>query len=168
MTQLYLAYGSNLHHIRLIERVPSARLIGNTRLDRYQVAFNKRSSDGSSKCNLMYTGDDEHTAYAAVYEIKAREKLKLDAIEGLGKGYDEHKLQVLVNGDTLTVFAYISAGVHLVMGLAPYDWYHSLVIAGATYHKFPTRYVNVLRAVPTQPDMDLERRAKHERLLAKM
>ena len=168
MTQLYLAYGSNLHPIRLIERVPSARLIGTTRLDRYQVVFNKQSSDGSSKCNVMYTSDDKHAAYAAVYEMKAREKLVLDAIEGLGKGYDEHKLQVLVNGDTLTVFTYISAGVHLIIGLAPYDWYHALVIAGATHHKFPTRYVNALRAVPTQPDMDLERRATHEHLLAKM
>ena len=168
MTQLYLAYGSNLHPIRLIERVPSARLIGTTRLDRYQVVFNKQSSDGSSKCNVMYTSDDKHAAYAAVYEMKAREKLVLDAIEGLGEGYDEHELQVLVNGDTLTVFTYISAGAHLVIGLTPYDLYHALVIAGATYHKFPTRYVNALRAVPTQPDMDLERRAKHEHLLAKM
>lgn len=50
----YLAYGSNLHPIRMTERVPSARVLGAIELPDHLLAFNKRSTDGSSKC-LLYS-----------------------------------------------------------------------------------------------------------------
>ena len=97
MLRLYLAYGSNLHPARLIERVPSARLVGTTRLDGYRVVFIKRSHDGSSKASLLFTDEARHAAYGAVYEMPIQEKLVLDALEGVGEGYDERELQVSVN-----------------------------------------------------------------------
>jgi hypothetical protein len=52
----YLAYGSNLHPIRLRQRVNSARLIATLSLPGYRVLFNKRGQDLSAKCNLVATG----------------------------------------------------------------------------------------------------------------
>ena len=164
----YLAYGSNLHPVRLTERVPSAQLIGTTRLERHQVAFIKRSRDGSAKANLMFTDDAAHTAYAAVYEMAAAEKPVLDAIEGLGEGYDERALRIAVNGGTLSVFTYVAAAAYSAPGLAPYDWYHELVTAGATHLGFPADYVEALVAVPTKPDRDPQRREKNQRLLERV
>ena len=168
MTRLYLAYGSNLHPLRLVERVPSARLVGTTRLDGYQVVFIKRSHDGSSKANLLLTQEAHHTAYAAVYEMAAKEKTVLDAIEGVGEGYDECELQVSVKGEALDVFTYVAATTHSAPGLAPYDWYHTLVMVGASHHGFPVEYVETLGAVPTKPDRDPKRRARNEALLARV
>ncbi len=168
MTRLYLAYGSNLHPVRLIERVPSARLVGTTRLDGHRVVFIKRSRDGSSKANLLFTDEAHHAAYAAVYEMAVKEKSALDAIEGLGGGYDERELRVSVNGDVLDVFTYVAAATHTAPGLAPYDWYHTLVTAGANHHGFPAHYVEALSAVPTQADPDAERRRKNVALLERV
>ena len=168
MTLRYLAYGSNLHPVRLTERVPSARLMGTTRLERHQVIFIKRSHDGSAKANLVFTDDAAHTAYAAVYEMAAAEKPVLDAIEGLGEGYDERALTVAVNGNELSVFTYVAAATHSAPGLAPYDWYHALVTAGATHLEFPVDDVETLVAVPTKPDRDRHRRAKHTQLLERV
>lgn len=165
MTRLYLAYGSNLHPVRLIERVPSAQLVGTTRLDGYRVVFMKRGRDGSSKANLVFTDETHHAAYAAVYEMAAHEKPLLDAIEGLGAGYEEQTLEVSVNGETLAAYTYVAAATHLAPGLAPFDWYRTLVTAGASHHGFPHEYIETLGAVPAQPDRDPQRRAAHEALL---
>ena len=59
--------------------------------------FHKRSDiDGSGKCTISRGRDG---AYFAVYEIARSEKLLLDAIEGLGKGYDELKVCLPEFGD---------------------------------------------------------------------
>ena len=166
MLRLYLAYGSNLHPARLRERVSSARLVGTTRLDGYRVVFIKRSHDGSSKANLLFTDEAHHAAYAAVYEMAVKEKLVLDAIEGVG--YDERELQVLVNGEVVDVFTYVAAATHSAPGLAPYDWYHALVTSGANHHGFPTDYVEELSVVPTQSDPDTERRKENAALLERV
>ena len=55
----YLAYGSNLHPLRLTLRVPSARVIGVVEMPGYMLEFHKRSIDGSGKC-LIYTEQGEH------------------------------------------------------------------------------------------------------------
>jgi hypothetical protein len=63
----YFAYGSNLHPVRLIERVPSANLVGVIGLSKHRLAFQKRSKDGSSKCNLFQTGSASDLVYGAIY-----------------------------------------------------------------------------------------------------
>lgn len=45
-----LAYGSNLHPLRLRKRVSTANLIGIVEMQGYQLAFHKRSTDESGKC----------------------------------------------------------------------------------------------------------------------
>lgn len=82
----YAAYGSNLHPLRLRERVASARLIGTHFLADWSLRFHKRSRDKSAKCNIDAGGSG---IYVAVSDISVADMRTLDGIEGLGSGYSE-------------------------------------------------------------------------------
>lgn len=161
----YLAYGSNLHPLRIIERVSSSRLVGIARLERYDVTFVKRSVDGSAKCNLLFTDDVDDVAYAAIYQISESQKHLLDKAEGLGHGYEETTFEMNVNDAALSCFAYIAASSHLDPALVPYDWYKALVIEGARYHRFPKAYIDRLDRTECLPDPDAERSLRNADLL---
>lgn len=82
----YLAYGCNLHPLRLAARVPSARALDVIEMPGALLAFHKRSSDGSGKC-LLYTEQGErHKTYGVLYEFDARDKGSLDLLEGKVRG----------------------------------------------------------------------------------
>ena len=164
----YLAYGSNLHPYRLIQRVPNARLVTTTRLDGHQVSFSKRSHDGSSKCDLAKTGRADSAAHVAIYAIPITEKHLLDSAEGLGKGYDQTQCQVTVGDVTFDAFTYIAAATHIADDLLPYDWYMSMVVEGARYHTFPYDYVRGFELQPCLPDPDVGRRRKAEAIVSQM
>ena len=164
----YLAYGSNLHPLRLTERVPNACLIGTTELRGYKLAFHKLSVDGSAKCTLHCTTDADDIAYAAVYFVPDNEIAVLDAIEGVGKGYDKAHFSVEIDGAALDIFTYIASITHLVFDLSPYDWYQRLVLAGARYHDFPAPYIDSIAAAPRSQDEDARRRMANESLLARI
>ncbi len=164
----YLAYGSNLHPYRLIQRVPHARLVTTTRLDGYDVSFSKRSHDGSSKCNLAMSECTDSAAHVAIYKIPMVEKHLLDAAEGLGKGYDHARYNVRVANKAYDVFTYAAASTHIVRELLPYDWYKSMVIEGARYHGFSDDYIGAFESQPSWQDPDIRRRLEAEELLNQM
>lgn len=164
----YLAYGSNLHPLRLTERVPNACLVGTTELRGYKLAFHKLSVDGSAKCTLHCTNDSDDIAYAAVYSVPENEIAMLDAIEGVGKGYDKVHFGIEIDTVPLDIFTYIVSTTHLVFDLRPYDWYKRLVLAGARYHDFPAAYIDIIAAVPREKDTDTRRRTANESLLVRI
>jgi gamma-glutamylcyclotransferase (GGCT)/AIG2-like uncharacterized protein YtfP len=164
----YLAYGSNLHPLRLALRVPNSRLIGTTQLDGYRLTFHKRSTDGSSKCNLHFTSDSSHVAYAAIYDVPENEVHLLDAAEGLGSGYFKQQMTVAVNGDSYLVFAYLANQSHLTENLEPYHWYKGFVMAGAQKHRFPAPYLQEIAVVTSKPDLISSRRIEMENLLVQL
>ena len=73
-----------------------------------------------------------------------------------------------VGRDLTTEDAYIAARSHFEPDLLPYEWYRSLVIAGARYHGFPENYISDLERVDCINDPDLQRRFRYESLLAKI
>ncbi|MGI9236881.1 MAG: gamma-glutamylcyclotransferase family protein [Woeseiaceae bacterium] len=164
----YLAYGSNLHPIRLIDRVPGARLAGTTALIGYRLTFHKRSVDGSAKCNLDDTDDSTDIAYAAVYSLPEDEVHLLDKAEGLGNGYFKRELRVELRGLSLKPFSYFASDTHLSPDLQPYHWYKGLVLAGACKHQFPEHYVKKIAAIAAKYDLNIDRRKKMEYLLARL
>ena len=86
----YAAYGSNLHPLRLNNRISSAQLLATRFLPDWSLCFNKRSKDQSAKCSILAGGDG---VYFAIYEISHQDKLVLDTIEGVGTGYAESTRQ---------------------------------------------------------------------------
>jgi gamma-glutamylcyclotransferase len=103
-----------------------------------------------------------------LYEIDAREKASLDALEGSGKGYREQLVQFPLNGETYTPYIYVAQSTHIDPALIPYHWYKSLVLAGAKYHNFPDEYVAAIEATPSKADPDAKRTQENDHLLKQM
>ncbi len=161
----YLAYGSNLHPRRLGERVPSARPVGRVRLAGYRLHFHKRGQDGSGKCNIEHTRDAGHVVNAVLYRMAAAERVHLDRVEGLGRGYEHHELDVVVGGVAVQAFAYVAHPGAVDETVRPFTWYRDLVVLGARHHRLPKAYTRVLESVVAVSDPDAERHAHHQRLI---
>ncbi|MBN8765313.1 MAG: gamma-glutamylcyclotransferase [Thiobacillus sp.] len=164
-TVFYLAYGSNLHPLRLTARVPSARIVSVVEMPGYLLAFHKRSVDGSGKCLIYSEQGQHHKMHGVLYEFDVREKDALDKAEGKGNGYCEQLLQLQLDGKTYLPYVYVAQSTHIDPALVPYDWYKELVIAGARYHGFPADYIASIAAIPSKPDLNAKRRRENEDLL---
>lgn len=148
----YAAYGSNLHPVRLRQRMPSAKLLGSGKLTGWTLCFHKRSNvDGSAKCSIQ-PGDG--SVRVAVYRIVAQDKQLLDRIEGLGDGYENRVVNVPGYGDC---FTYVATASHVDDRLAPLDWYREIVALGSEYHGFPETYTADIRSIAAATDPDAER-----------
>lgn len=142
--------------VRIKGRCPSARPLGVAQLPGYELRWHKSSADGSGKCDVISVGSD-HAVFGVVYEIDGNEKPALDHAEGLGQGYGQKDLRVLLNGDAVTVSLYFATKTD--PALKPYTWYKTMVIAGAKEHDLPALYIASLAAVDASEDPD---RMRHE------
>ena len=82
----YFAYGSNMLRERLLKRVPGATVTGLASVRGRILRFQKKSSDGSAKCDLARTQCDDDQAWGVLFEIPEAQIAVLDDAEGLGKG----------------------------------------------------------------------------------
>ena len=162
----YFAYGSNMLSARLNERTPSAHKISHACLSGYRLTFSKASKDGSGKCHIEHTANNEDFVIGVIFEIDESERSALDKAEGLGKGYDHSLVEVSKPcGTKLKAHTYI--GTSLDKSLKPYYWYKSFVVAGAKEHELPKEYIDFLEATQAIEDTDQERRSKNEQILAR-
>jgi hypothetical protein len=152
-----VAYGSNLHPVRLRKRVPSCRKLGAVRLEGYKLVFHKRSSDGSGKGNALKTGDPRDVLLDVAYSIPVSEKGDLDDAEGLGHGYIEESISIEVNGKMFPANLYVADGTAVDDTLAPYSWYKEMVLLGARHHAFPQEYIAQIEKVPSKEDPCIKR-----------
>jgi hypothetical protein len=156
----YAAYGSNLHPIRLIERTPSATLLGTEALPGFTLRFEKRGRDGSAKCTIAPEGDA--WVHLAISEIADREKPALDRAEGLGHGYSLETIELPRFGACQT---YVGQREHLDAALLPFTWYRELVLVGCEFHRFPEAYVRRVSSAPAQLDANAARHEGHMTLV---
>ena len=162
----YFAYGSNLHPLRLMERVPSAELVGVSKYINHALTFHKRSNDGSSKCNMFSSETD--LIYGAIYKLNPKHKDDLDEFEGMGYGYIDHQITLEHNQNRYTCFTYLAQQSHIVSDLKPYHWYKKLVMLGAQYLRFPDKYISSVKAVESIEDPDVRRRKEKEELIERI
>ncbi len=158
----YAAYGSNLHPIRLCDRLPTATLLGDAFLQGYSLHFDKRSRDGSAKCGIESGGDG---ICVAVFELIEAEQLMLDEIEGIGHGYERFDLEVPGFG---RCFTYEATPSHFEPGLPAYDWYREFVLVGCRMHGFPSDYVAAIESKVVTHDADRERRRRNWGVISRM
>jgi len=164
----YVAYGSNLHPIRIKARVSSACALGVIELPEMQLAFHKQSNDGSGKCLLYTEQKPPAMTYGVLYKLDVTQKSALDSVEGCGKGYLEQQITVPFDGHDYQAFIYMASSSHRNPSLAPYHWYKNLVLAGARFHNFPEDYIAFIESVESIEDPDFDRRQKNENLLRQM
>ena len=163
-TLYYLAYGSNLHPVRLIQRVPSATLIGTVKLSNSRIVFHKRSVDSSGKCMILNGEIENSFVYGALYSIETKQLELLDKAEG--DGYQKQFVKCAVGETEYSAFTYVAKSQSIDNTLKPYYWYKQLVLAGARYHQFPASYLANIEDVESIPDLDSGRRLFNEKILA--
>ena len=163
-----LAYGSNLHPLRLTQRVRSATALGVVPMPGKRLAFHKRSDDGSGKCLFYEPGGTADMMFGVAYEIDAAEKPTLDDLEGLGKGYNEQQVSFPLNGATYQALVYVAASTHIDPTLVPYGWYKDMVVLGARYHRLPANYIAKIEAVVAVPDTNPKRAANRAAIVENM
>lgn len=147
----YFAYGSNMSSRRLKYRTPNVECIGVYMLKQYDLRFHKRSVDGSGKCDAFFTGHDDDLTWGVVYEIDEEEKLYLDTIEGVGKGYEIQNVVVHDElGEKLDVFMYVATDID--PAAIPYSWYKIHVLTGALESYLPQAYLEKINAVDVIAD----------------
>jgi gamma-glutamylcyclotransferase len=156
---LYFAYGSNLLSRRLLARTPSATKLCTGVLRQHELRWHKAGEDGSGKCDVLHSDDPSSLVHGVVYRIVAAERPVLDAAESLGVGYQLK--QVLVEADLGQIRPWLYCAIRIDAEAVPYDWYQSLVVAGAREQGFPDAYVECLEAVYSKPDPDIARAKLH-------
>lgn len=161
----YFAYGSNLHPLRLQQRIPSAQLVGTTTLAGYELAFNKRGQDESGKGHIQPAAGQSQV-HGAVYQMAAEHITDLDRFEGAG--YQQKPFELTVDGQPYSCFAYVGEATHLDDSLQPFHWYKSLIVLGAQFHDFPSHYIQSLQQTLSTNDPDPHRCLQHEQLITRM
>lgn len=163
----FFSYGSNLllEHIKL--RTPSVEVIRNHQLDVFELIFNKRSTDGSTKANIHKTGDFRDFVLGVIQRIALEEKPKLDSAEGLGAGYVLESFPLEIDGNERKIHYYIAIEEKYFILGKPYDWYLEYVIYGAIENGFPEDYIEGLKSIAFDIDKDKERREEHDIVLKK-
>ncbi|MDZ7694296.1 MAG: gamma-glutamylcyclotransferase [Balneolaceae bacterium] len=158
----YFAYGSNMSFRRLRNRIKGSRILGTYILKRHDLRFHKISdTDGSAKCDVYYTGQKTDSVYGVLYRIRKSAKQILDEIEGLGKGYEEKKVQLVSTDNHSEEEGVTYYATNIDPSLAPYRWYLEHVLKGADEAGLPNAYVQKIRKVKAMRDPD-EARMKRE------
>ncbi|HJO95999.1 MAG TPA: gamma-glutamylcyclotransferase family protein [Victivallales bacterium] len=161
---LYFAYGSNMLLNRLKKRVPSAVPLGTALLEHYTLSCSKLSKDGSTKLSVK-KGTEQDEVYGVLYEINANEKKSLDKAEGLKRGYEEMNINVLFKGKNVKAMTYY--GTIENRNILPYKWYKAFVLAGARFHKFPSRYIKMILHSLAKNDLNSVRNKFNQDILHK-
>jgi gamma-glutamylcyclotransferase len=159
---MYLAYGSNLHPVRLHERVPSASVVGVVLIAGHRLQFSKVGADASGKCTMLASGIRNDIVYGVLYEMDAGHKNRLDRAEGKGAGYEEHEMPCELGETRYTPFTYLAQANYIDDNLRPYSWYRDMVLEGARYHMMPSSYIQMLEGVAAVPDPDTGRSAENQ------
>jgi len=168
MSAVYFAYGSNLHPLRLRERVPSAEVMGPASLPGHGLHFDKRGRDGSGKCDVRPTTARGECVLGVLYRVAGSDLVRLDRHEDAGRSYERRLVRVRAFDADVDAITYLAASAWIDPALIPWDWYKALVVAGARHHGFAPSYVDRIVSVPSRPDPDAERSAEHAALLARI
>lgn len=156
----YFAYGSNMSLRRLRARVPAAQALGRGILHGHELRFHKRGRDGSGKCDAFEVENTRARVIGALFSIPQEGKAALDLVEGLGAGYEEKQVSILVgDGDQQhEAVTYYATDIH--SDLLPYCWYRQHVLTGAREFELPPHYVEVIANTPYTADPDAGRRLR--------
>ena len=166
---LYFGYGSNMLLKKLQNdgcedkhrRCPTAEKKSNCKIKKHRLRFWKKSRDGSGKCYIEYTGNDEDVVYGVLFSIDEIDHGYLSREEGAtsqNSGYKEEKVSVITVDGEVEAFTYTINGEDKIdKTRKPYHWYKEQVVQGAKEHGLPEDYIKKIKDVESIPDQDQER-----------
>ena len=146
------AYGSNLDSKRMLERAPSAEVVGLANLPLHVLRFHKQSSkDGTGKANAFLTESASDVVEGVVYRLDPSDLTELDRVEGKGYGYDRQRmaLHMVVDGRTkmLEAWVYVADADSINDSLRPAPWYVGHILRGAREHGLSDKLIAELQAL---------------------
>ena len=162
-TIYYFAFGSNLNHYRLHQRVGDYEHIGVGFLPDHQLVFNKCGGDGSGKCTVIE--NIGHKVWGAICQLDLKQKDKLDYYEGVGHGYDAVFKNIVMQDQNMDALLYQAQLDAMDDGLAPFHWYKEFVLSGAKYHQLPNHYIGYLQQFESVQDPNQQRNQVNEDIL---
>ena len=158
----YFAFGSNLNHFRLHQRIGDFEILGIACLTQHQLVFHKQGADQSGKCTVV--PHFSHDVWGVIYEINNQQKQKLDFFEGVGHGYSAVYYDIEYRGDTINALLYQAQLDAMDDGLLPFDWYKAYVLSGAKNHQLPDAHIKHIELTPCIIDPDQQRSAKNSKI----
>jgi len=162
----YFAYGSNMLTTRLSARVDSVSNPRRYALSSYKLCFNKRSADGSAKCNIMRSDKPGDVVHGVIFDIDEEQIPNLDQYEGVGYGYTKKQFRLCIDRIEHDVLAYIADANYIDDTLVLYKWYLDLIVAGAEEHGLPRDYASAICNVQFKTDPESHRKTRIEALTA--
>ena len=159
----YFAFGSNLNHYRIHQRIGDFETLGIARLKNHQLVFHKRGGDFSGKCTVV--PHCEHDVWGVVYILNREQKEQLDHFEGVGHGYSAVYYDLEHKGETINSLLYQAQLNAMDEGLLPFDWYKAYVLSGAIHHQLPQEHINYIELTPCISDPDRQRHKENSMIL---
>lgn len=155
------AYGSNMFTVKMRQAAPSAEFRAIARLPRHRLRFNKMSTDGSGKGNIVPTDEAGGEVWGVVFEVEDGDRTSLNNSEG---GYAPVMIEVLTSEGTRSVLTYIAKPNRVDDARRPYTWYKEFLVRGAQEHHLPQTYQEQLQAIVAAEDPN-KRREQRSRAL---
>lgn len=159
----YFAFGSNLNHHRLHQRIGKFDTLGLAYLPGHRLVFHKRGGDLSGKCTVI--AQPGFKVWGVIYGINLNQKQKLDYFEGVGHGYSAVYHDIEHQGIIVNALLYQAQLDAMDDGLLPFDWYKSYVVSGAKYHRLPADYIRQIELTPCVCDHDQQRSTDNSNIL---
>lgn len=103
MKKLYIAYGSNMDEEQMAFRCPTAKLLGQSEVEGYQLLF-KGSLTGAYATIEPKNGS---RVPVLIWEIGERDEARLDCYEGYPTFYYKNELSILLKGKQRKAMVYI-------------------------------------------------------------
>ena len=103
MSKLYLAYGSNMNIAHMAVRCPTAKVVGSTSLNGYQLLF--RGRNGGAYATVEK--NPQFKVPVIVWELDNLAEKRLDRYEGFPTLYRKKYLGIELNGKTVQAMIYI-------------------------------------------------------------
>ena len=151
-------------------RCPTAEKKSNCKIKKHRLRFWKKSRDGSGKCYIEYTGNDEDVVYGVLFSIEEKDHRDLNYEEGArsqNSGYKEEKVSVITVDGEVKAFTYTINGEDKIdKTRKPYHWYKEQVVQGAIENDLPKEYIKTIEDVKSEIDDEDDRRVMNEKYLS--
>ena len=160
----YLAYGSNLHPLRLQQRLSQCELIARIEIPSHRLYFHKRGEDNSGKCDLIFSTPQDR-CFGALYQIATTDAGTLDRFES---GYHRRGLTVEIAAERYQGFTYQADKPMIAPDLQPFGWYLALITSGAEFLGFSAQYLQQLERTSSRSDPHPTKAEQHRQLVRQL
>ena len=129
---LYIAYGSNLNLSQMKHRCPTARVLGASEIQDYELVF--RGSRYSAVATIEPC--DGSRVPVLLWGIQPEDEKSLDRYEGYPNFYEKENMEIVLNDSTVSAMVYVMTPGH-ELGI-PSERYKSSIEEGYMDARFDT------------------------------